>query len=179
MRTRQLLGTASFAAICLYGSAQSSDQRAQGNPVAQTQSAIDSGWNRVQQLSTQTQVHIKADSKKVTCAIDSVTDNNLSCSSIKGKDKSYEFSRAEIKSVKLPRRGRSTAYGALLGAGIGAGVGAGIGSTINSGNSGSILHVSGGKSAGVGAGVGAIAGGIAGVAIGHSTDMFASTIYKR
>jgi hypothetical protein len=173
MRTRLLLGTVGFASVCLYGSAQSPNQR------AETNTAIDSGWNRVQQLATQTQVHIKADTKKVTCSIDSVTENKLTCSSIKRKAGTFEFSRAEIKSVALPRRGRSAMYGSLLGAGVGAGGGAGIGSAINSGNTGSYLHVSGGKSAGIGAGVGAVAGGIAGVAIGHSTDMFPTTIYKR
>jgi len=169
MRTRLLLGILGFASVCLYGSAQSPNQRTQTNTV------IHSGWNRVQQLAAQTQVHIKADSKKVTCSIDSVTENKLTCSSIKGKGGTYEFSRAEIKSVALPRRGRSAMYGLLFGAGVGAGAGAAIGSAINSGNTGSYLHVSGGKSAGVGA----IVGGIAGVAIGHSADMFASTIYKR
>jgi hypothetical protein len=173
MRIRLLLETVGLAAVCLSGSAQTPTQN------AQTNTAIDSGWNRVQQLAAQTQVHIKADARKVTCSIDSVTENKLTCSSIKGKASTYQFSRAEIKSVLLPRRGKSAMYGSLLGAGGGAAAGAAIGSGINSGDTGSSLHVSGGKSAGVGAGVGAIVGGIAGIAIGHSADMFASTIYKR
>jgi hypothetical protein len=41
------------------------------------------------------------------------------------------------------------------------------------------VHVSGGKSAGVGAGVGAIIGIGVGALVGHSTDLFATTIYKR
>jgi len=70
-------------------------------------------------------------------------------------------------------------YGSLLGAGVGLVSERGLARRSTAETTGSYLHVSGGKSAGVGAGVGAIAGGIAGVAIGHSADMFASTIYKR
>jgi hypothetical protein len=89
------------------------------------------------------------------------------------------LSRAEIKTIKLTNKAKSTVTGLLIGAGAGAGVGAGIGSAINAGNSRSYIYVSGGKSAGVGAGVGAIIGIGVGALVGHSTDLFATTIYKR
>jgi hypothetical protein len=137
---------------------------------AQT-SAI-TGWQRVEGLPTHTEVYVRSDRQKVKCSVDSVTDDRLTCSQT-------VFSRAEIKSIKLPRRSTSTIGGLLIGAGIGAGVGAGIGSAINSGNKGSYVHVSGGKSAGVGAAVGALVGIPVGGLIGHSKDIFASTVYKR
>jgi hypothetical protein len=136
------------------------------------QTASINGWQRVQALPPHTEVYVRSDTRKVKCSVDSVTDDNLTCSQTM-------FSRAEIKSIKLPRRSTSTIGGLLIGAGIGAGVGAGIGSAINSGNKGSYVHVSGGKSAGVGAGVGAIVGIAAGGLVGYSKDIFASTLYKR
>jgi hypothetical protein len=174
MRYSLVLGTAGFICFCMSGSAQNSSQRVQPN------SAVHSGWNRVQQLPAQTEVHVKADRKKVTCRIDAVTEDKLTCSSTKGNgSSSYEFSRTEIKTVKLSRRGRSALIGLAIGAGVGAGVGVGIGSAINSGDTGSYVHVSGGKSAGVGAAVGALVGAVAGGAVFHSRDTFAPTVYQR
>lgn len=130
------------------------------------------GWQQVQALPPQTQIQVKTDHKKTTCLVTAVTDDKLTCSQ-------SVFSRAEIQTIKLPRKTKSTVGGLLIGAGIGAGVGAGIGSAINAGDKGSILHVSGAKSAGVGAAVGAIIGIGIGAGVGHSTDLFATTIYKR
>jgi len=131
-----------------------------------------SGWARVQGLPANTEVHLQTDKQKTNCAVGSVTDDQLTCSSV-------IYQRTEIKSVKLPRKGTSTVGGLLIGAGAGAGIGAGIGSAINSSDKGSYVHVSGGKSAGVGAGIGAIIGVGIGALVGHATDMFASTVYKR
>jgi hypothetical protein len=139
---------------------------------ASAQTTAVSGWQRVQELPAHTEVYVRSDKQKVKCSIDSVTDDKLTCSQT-------VFARAEIKSIKLPRRSTSTIGGLLIGAGIGAGAGAGIGSAINSGNKGSFVHVSGGKSAGVGAGIGAIVGIAAGGLVGYSKDIFASTLYKR
>jgi len=129
-------------------------------------------WQRVQALPAQTPVQVKTDHTKTTCLVTAVTDDKLTCSQ-------SVFSRAEIKTVKLPRKAKSTVAGLLIGAGVGAGAGAGIGSAINAGDSGSLVHVSGGKSAGVGAGVGAIIGIGIGALVGHSTDLLAATLYKR
>jgi hypothetical protein len=129
-------------------------------------------WQSVQALPPQTRVQVKTDSHKTTCLITAVTDDKLTCSQ-------SVFSRAEIKAIKLTNKAKSTVTGLLIGAGAGAGVGAGIDSAINAGDSGSFVHVSGGKSAAVGAGVGAIIGIGIGALVGHSTDLFAKTIYKR
>lgn len=141
----------------------------QASPQSQPAS---SGWQRVQALAPQTTVHLRTDRAKITCAVTAVSDTDLHCSN-------SVFARAEIKSIKLPQRGKSSIAGMLLGAGVGAGAGAGIGSAINAADTSSILHVSGGKSAGVGAGVGAILGLGVGALVGHSSDFLATTIYKR
>jgi hypothetical protein len=174
MRYSLVLRTMGLAAFCTSGLAQSSSQSVRPN------SAIHSTWNRVQQLPAQTEINVNADRKNVTCRIDAVTDDKLTCSSTKGHGGgSYEFSRREIKRVQLSRRGKSGMVGVAVGAGVGAGAGAGIGAGINSGDTASYGHVSGGKSAAVGAGIGAIVGALAGGAIGHSKDTFAPTIYRR
>ena len=125
-------------------------------------------WQQVQALPPQTLIQVKTDHSKISCLVTAVTDDKLTCSQ-------SVFSRTEIKTIKLPRKAKSTLGGLL----IGAGVGAGIGSAINAGDTGSLLHVSGAKSAGVGAAVGAIIGTGVGALVGHSTDLFATTIYKR
>jgi ABC-type proline/glycine betaine transport system substrate-binding protein len=117
-------------------------------------------------------VQVKTDSHKADCVVISVTDDKLTCSQ-------SVVSRSEIKSIKLLNKTKSTLGGLLLGAGVGAGVGAGIGSAINAGDKGSFVHVSGGKSAGVGAAVGTVIGVGIGALFGNSTNLFATTVYKR
>jgi len=130
------------------------------------------GWQSVQALPPQTRVQVKTDGHKADCVVTAVTDDKLTCSQ-------SVFSRSEIRSIKLLNKTKSTVGGLLLGAGVGAGVGAGIGSAVNAGDKGSFVHVSGGKSAGVGAAVGAIIGVGIGALFGHSTNLSATTIYKR
>lgn len=130
------------------------------------------GWAAVEALPPHAEIHLRTDRRKLTCHIDAVTPDTLSCAN-------STFARSNIGSIKLTRRSASTAGGLLIGAGIGAGVGVGIGSAINAGDKGSFTHVSAGKAAGVGAGVGAIIGIAAGAIIGHSKDIFATTIYRR
>jgi hypothetical protein len=134
-------------------------------------------WSRVQQLPTNAKIHITADTRKLTCRLTTVTPGQITCANDKGQ---ATFPRTEIKSIKLANRGRSTAVGAAIGIGIGAGVGAGIGAATNSGDTGSLLHVGGGKASAVGAGLGAIILGITGAIVGSTHDTLAgSTIYKR
>ena len=140
-----------------------------------------SDWHHVQVLPTNTKVRITSDTKTVECAIDSVDDQQLTCSrSHMAGAAHYVFPRAEVKKIKLSAKGRSTAGGAAIGIAVGAGAGAGIGAAVNSGTSGSYLHVSGGKSAAVGAALGGIILGGVGAAVGHSTDLFAGpVVYSR
>jgi hypothetical protein len=142
------------------------------SPASPARAQTATGWQSVQALPPQTRVQVKTDSHNADCLVTAVTDDKLTCSQ-------SVFSRSEIKSIKLLNKTKSTVAGLLLGAGVGAGVGAGIGSAVNAGDSGSIVHVSGGKSAAVGAGVGAVIGVGIGALFGHSTNLFATTIYKR
>ena len=142
------------------------------SPTSPARAQTATGWQSVQALPPHTRLQVKTDSRKADCLVTAVTDDKLTCSQ-------SVFSRSEIQSIKLLNKTKSTLTGLLLGVGVGAGVGAGIGSAINAGDSGSIIHVSGGKSAGVGAGVGAIMGIPVGALFGHSTHLFATTIYKR
>ena len=130
------------------------------------------GWARVQALPPHAEIHLRTDQRKLTCHMDAVTADSLSCANT-------TFTRSEIKSVQLARRSRSMGGGLLLGAGIGAGAGVGIGAAINGGDKGSYLHVSSGKAVGVGAGVGAIIGAIIGAPLFRHKDTFATTIYHR
>jgi hypothetical protein len=142
------------------------------SPASPARAQTATGWQSVQALPPHTRLQVKTDSHKADCLVTAVTDDKLTCSQ-------SVFSRSEIQSIKLLNKTKSTLTGLLLGVGVGAGVGAAIGSAINAGDSGSIVHVSGGKSAGVGAGVGALVGIPIGALFGHSTNLFATTIYKR
>jgi hypothetical protein len=132
--------------------------------------AAAANWARVQQLPLHTKVHIASDKVKRVCSIDSVTADSLTCSS--GSTIS-SFPRAEIKSIKVTRRGLST----LGGAAIGAGVGFAVGAALTAGEShNDIIYISAPQAGGVGAAVGAVVG----AAIGAPTDFLRGpTVYER
>ena len=134
--------------------------------------ATPTGWEAVQSLAPHTHLQVRTDSLKSDCHLTTVTEDKLTCAEA-------SFSRSEIRTIKRIDKTKSTLGGLALGAGIGAGVGVGIGSAINAGDSGSLVHVSGGKASGVGAGVGAVIGAGIGAIVGHATNLFASTVYKR
>jgi hypothetical protein len=142
------------------------------SPASPARAQTATGWQSVQALPPQTRLQVKTDSHKADCILTAVTGDKLTCSH-------SVFSRSEIQSIKLLNKTKSTLNGLLLGVGVGAGAGAGIGSAINAADTGGIVHVSGGKAAAVGAGVGAIIGIPVGALFGHSTNLFATTIYQR
>ena len=131
-----------------------------------------SDWDRLRRVPVGTRVHVAADSQSKTCAIDLIDEATLRCS----KDASqYSFLRADVKSVKLTRYGRST----LLGLGIGLGAGAGIGAAAGHAQEkpGDFFP---GLSTEAYAAVGAAAGALAGAAIGGPTDFLRGpTVYRR
>ena len=86
----------------------------------------DAGWDRVRHLHAGTHVHVAGDKQSKTCTLDLVDEATLRCS--KGSSQ-YSFLRAEVKSVKLTRYGRSTLVGMVIGLGAGAGIGAIAGHT--------------------------------------------------
>jgi hypothetical protein len=131
-----------------------------------------SDWDRLRRVPAGTHVHVAADSQSKTCAIDLIDEATLRCS--KGASQ-YSFLRAEVKSVKLTRYGRSALVGAVMGLGAGAGVGAAAGHAQE--KPGDFFP---GLSTEAYAAVGAAAGALAGAAIGGPTDFLRGpTVYRR
>jgi hypothetical protein len=75
-----------------------------------------SDWERLRRLAAGTRVHVATDNRSKTCSVDLIDEATLRCS--KGASQ-YSFLRADVKSVKLTRYGRSTLVG--LGIGLGGG----------------------------------------------------------
>ena len=129
-------------------------------------------WDRVRRLPAGTRVHVAADNQSKTCALDLVDDATLRCS--KGTSQ-YSFARAEVKSVKLTRYGRSTLVGLGIGLGVGAGVGAIAGHAQEKPN-----DFFPGLSTEAYAAIGGTAGLVAGGVIGRLTDFTRGpTVYLR
>lgn len=136
-----------------------------------------SSWKRVQQLAPSTHLKVSADRHGGDCVLQTVSADSLVC--LQGHSMRV-LPRAEIKWIKLARRGRSTAAGLGIGAAVGVGAGIISGAAINSSDQGNLLHVSAGKALGVGAAIGVILGATAGAVIGYTTNLSpGSVIYKR
>ena len=132
----------------------------------------DAGWARVRQLHAGTHVHVAGDRLSKTCTLDLVDEATLRCS--KGSSQ-YSFLRAEVKSVKLTRYGRSTLVGMAIGLGAGAGIGAIVGHAQEKPN-----DFFPGLSTEASAAVGGAVGAVAGAAIGGPTDFLRGpTVYRR
>lgn len=128
---------------------------------AQHLPAAGSNWQHVQALAVGTTISVGARSRHANCTLKSVDTETLTCT----HKKDIVFQRADILSVKIPRRGRS----ALIGLGIGAGAGGIVGAA--SGRNGSLVP------RGLGAIIFAVAGAPIGAAIGVATDFAKSTVY--
>jgi hypothetical protein len=76
-------------------------------------------WQHVQALSFATPVHLSLRTANIRCDVTSVDTEALHC----GHGKTATFQRAEIKSIKLVRRTRSTLLGMAIGAGSGIAIG--------------------------------------------------------
>jgi hypothetical protein len=127
-----------------------------------------SNWQHVQALPVGTSIQVNTSTRHTICTLTAVDADTLSC------DRNFRFTvqkvlfqRAEIRTVKLTRRGRS----AVLGAAIGAGVGALAGSIQGARSNYFAVH-------GAFAAIYAFAGAFAGAPIGYLTDFSASTIYR-
>jgi hypothetical protein len=129
-----------------------------------------SNWQRVQALPIGTSLHLNAGKRHQSCKISTVDADTLTCTS--GKNPVY--SRTEITSIKLTRRGRSTLAGLGIGAGVGFVVGAATAGPRCTQQQFCILDFGRGT---VGS-IGAIMLGFVGAPIGYFTDFTRSTIYK-
>ena len=127
-----------------------------------------SNWQHVQALPLGTSTNVKARKSHLSCALKSVDADSLTCTH--GKD--TVFQRAEILTIKIPHRGRSTLVGLAIGGGAGAVIGFGVGTRSGDGFFGpNFLR-------GAVTAVFAIIGGAAGTAVGAGTDFTHSTVYK-
>lgn len=170
-----------FTCICLSlgarAAAQTSNLPAGDTGSANRRMGELNPWRRVESLAPNSRLKVSATKNGGECVLQSVSADGIVC--LHGRS-TRSVQRADIKSIRLVRRGKSAVAGLAIGAGIGAGAGAGIGSAINSSDPGSFLHVSGGKSAAVGAAVGAVIGGAAGGLIFYGSDFLSGpVIYKR
>ena len=128
-----------------------------------------SNWQHVQALPVGASVQVKARKSHTNCYVKSVDADSLTCTH--GKD--IVFERSEIRSIKIPHRGRSIGVGAAIGAGVGFGIGAGAAAATDNGGwfSGGGWDALSGAVAGVlGAAIGTVTGGL--------TDFTHSTVYK-
>jgi hypothetical protein len=120
-------------------------------------------WERVMALPSGTAVHVKAAGHGAHCKLKSVDADSLTCD---GGGKTEVFKKADIRTVKVPHRGRSALAGAAIGGGTGAAIGAGVG------QNGQIIGRGG---------LAAIFGiplAVIGALVGVATDFTVATIYK-
>lgn len=129
-------------------------------------------WDHLKSLSPHAHMHVAADHSGATCYFISVDDQTLTCGRHDGSSKGQHlFPRAEVKSVKLTRRGLSTAGG--LGIGFAAGGLIGV-AAIRPDPSGFDLGLGAARASA------AVVGGLAGAIVGGTTDMFRGpVIYRR
>lgn len=124
--------------------------------------AAGANWQHVQALPVGASIQVEAGKSHANCKLKSVDADTLTCT----QKKDIVFERAEIKSIKIPRREHS----ALIGMAIGAGAGAIVGAA--SGRNGSFVP------RGLGAIILGVPGAPIGAAIGGLTDFAKSTVYK-
>jgi hypothetical protein len=129
-----------------------------------------SNWQHVQALPVGASINIKARKSHAGCKLKAVDADTLTCTH--GKD--LIFQRADIVTIKIPHRGRSTLVGVGLGAGVGALIGAATGSKGCSGQAFCINILSRSDLAAIGA----VAVGAIGAIAGGATDFTRSTVYK-
>ncbi len=125
------------------------------------------GWARVQALAPNTSLHISARTHSTHCRLQSTDADTLTCLT-NAKPETYQ--RADIKSIKIPHRTRSTIVGLAAGAGLGAIIGA---ASTGSGT-GSFNIVSRGEVVAIFA----IPLGLIGAIVGTLTDLTSSTVYR-
>ena len=130
-----------------------------------------SNWQHVQALPAGANIRVKAQHSSATCKLKSVDADSLTCT----KSKDLTFTRAEIRSITIPRRGRSSLIGLAIGGGAGAVVGYAVGGSGCKSGQNFCLDIVDGRTL---APVGAVIFGAIGAGIGAGTDFSHSTVYK-
>jgi hypothetical protein len=126
-------------------------------------------WQSVQTLPAGASIHVKTQQNSASCKLKSADADSLACTGAKD----LTLQRADIKSITIPRRGRSAA----VMAGVGAGVGLATVKIVSSTVFGGFYNNNGGAKGAVWAG-GAGAGALIFGGIGAATHPLHSTVYK-
>lgn len=127
-----------------------------------------SNWSHVQALPPNTYLHVNAHKRHAICFLTAVREDGLSCSKDTGVGhKELSFTRDEIATIKLARRGRSAVLGATILGGAGA-IAGGI-----QGTRSNYFAVKGAWAM-----IYTFSGAFAGAPIGYLTDFSASTVYR-
>jgi hypothetical protein len=131
-----------------------------------------SNWQHVQVLPAGTAIYLKTRTHHLNCRIKSVDADTLTC--VAGN---RVFSRTEVVSIELTRRGRSTLVAALIGAGVGSIIGAASGSSCSAAEKNSFFGCFMILSRGDLAAIGGVVFGVIGTPVGYFTDFTRSTVY--
>jgi hypothetical protein len=133
-----------------------------------------SNWQHVQMLPTGTSIYVYTRGHHQRCELASADADTLTC--IHGK--SITFQRAEITSIKLAHRGRSSWVGLAIGAGAGIGIGYAIPLSKSSDPALQVpTQIINSFGRAVLVGLGAASGTIGGSLTGYFTDFTRSTVY--
>jgi hypothetical protein len=139
-----------------------------------TQPRAGSNWQHVQVLPVGASISVKSRTSHQNCILKSVDADTLTCTH--GKD--IVFQRPDIRSITIPRRGRSTLIATGIGIGAGAILGAATANPCTAAEMhqflGCFLSTSRGDMA---LAVGAV-GGVIAAPIGYFTNFARSTVYK-
>lgn len=133
-----------------------------------------SDWQLVQALPAGTSIHVNAGRRHQSCRVQKVDAESLTCA----EGGSPVYSRAEITSIKLTHRGRSTLVAALAGGGIGAAVAAGLLAHDPHCQPSQFGCLNGLVGTGPVVGAFSAVGAVVGAPIGYLTDFTGSTVYK-
>ncbi len=137
---------------------------AQQPALTPTTSPAGSNWQHVQALPFGTKIYVTTQVRvsALECTLTAVDADSLACT----HGRSTVFQRSEIKAVKLPHRGRSTAILGGVGAGLGIAVVKGVASAWGFRNAKGPVYAGG-------AGIGAVLFG----PLGYLSDVSRSTVY--
>ena len=139
--------------------------------------SVAQGWDRVQSLPPATTLHVSTSTHRITCALKTADADGLTCLR-PGQSVVDTVARADVRSIKLPRHGRSAIAGGGIGLVTGAVSGALIGAA-TAGKTSSYDVISTGQVAAVSSLIFGIAFTLVGAVVGYFTDFTATTIYKR
>jgi hypothetical protein len=143
-------------------------------PTQQAAPPAGSNWQHVQALPIGASISVKARTGHQNCILKTVDADSLTC--IHGKD--FLFQRTDVRSITIPRHGRSTLIAAGIGIGAGVAIGAATYNPCTAAEQKTFLGCLQIFSRGDLALVGGVVGGVIAAPIGYFTNFAKSTVYK-